>query len=160
TQRDWRCPKRLSPRLSWARSARTVGTAVAIAVHRRAFGAPERQLSMQDDFRKKLIADHMEMAVAIASECVLKFNLSSLLPYADVVAYAQQGLVEAANRYSPQCGTHFRSYSWPRIKGAVIDGVRKHKRYGFSRTFGPADREHDPYDGPAPKATTSDVEAI
>jgi RNA polymerase sigma factor for flagellar operon FliA len=91
---------------------------------------------MQNDFRKKLIADHLEMAAAIAHDCVNRYNLASLLPYDDVLAYAQQGLVEAASRYSPESGTKFRSYSWPRIKGAVIDGVRKSRRYGFSRTFG------------------------
>lgn len=113
---------------------------------------------MHDDFRKKLIADHMEMAAAIASDCVTKYNLSSLLPYADVLGYAQQGLVEAANRYSPECGTQFRTYSWSRIKGAVIDGVRKNRRHGFSRTFGAAD--HDEHDGPVPKGATSTVEAL
>ena len=60
---------------------------------------------MQDDFRNKLIADHMEMAAAIASDCATKFNLFSLLPYSDLVAYAQQGLVEAASRYSPARST-------------------------------------------------------
>ena len=113
---------------------------------------------MQDDDRNKLIADHMEMAAAIASDCVTKFNLFSLLPYADVLGYAQQGLVEAANRYSPESGTKFRSYSWSRIKGAVIDGVRKCSRHGYSRTLGAAD--HDPPDGPAPKATPQTLDAI
>jgi len=113
---------------------------------------------MQDDFRKKLIADHMEMAAAIASECVTKFNLFSLLPYADVLGYAQQGLVEAANRYSPESGTKFRSYSWSRIRGAVIDGVRKCSRHGFSRTLGAP--TYEPADGPAPKAKPQELDAI
>ncbi len=113
---------------------------------------------MQDDFRNKLIADHMEMAAAIASDCATKFNLFSLLPYSDLVAYARQGLVEAASRYSPESGTKFRTYSWSRIKGAVIDGVRKNSRHGFDRKVDLTD--HDPDDGPAPKAGPSNLDAI
>ena len=66
---------------------------------------------MTEDFRRKLIADHMEMAAAIAADCAARFNLFPLLPYDDVLGYAQQGLVEAANRYSPENGTNFRTFS-------------------------------------------------
>lgn len=96
---------------------------------------------MHDDDRNKLIADHMEMATAIASECLVKYNLASLLPYDDLVAYARAGLVEAATKYKPSKGTTFRSYSWARIKGAVLDGVRKNSRY--SRAYHPADLVQD-----------------
>jgi RNA polymerase sigma factor FliA len=94
---------------------------------------------MQEDLRNKLIADHLEMAAAIAAECVSEFNLRPLLPFSDVLGYAQQGLVEAANRYSPETGTKFRSFSWSRIRGAVIDGVRKNGRVGYTRGQTPAD---------------------
>ena len=84
---------------------------------------------MHDEFRKKLIEEHMEMAGAIASECLTKYNLASLLPYDDLLAYARAGLVEAAHKYDPGAGVHFRSYSWSRIKGAVLDGIRRNSRY-------------------------------
>lgn len=84
---------------------------------------------MHDEFRKKLIEEHMEMAGAIAAECLTKYNLASLLPYDDLLAYARAGLVEAAQKYDPGAGVHFRSYSWSRIKGAVMDGIRRNSRY-------------------------------
>jgi len=84
---------------------------------------------MHDEFRKKLIEEHMEMAGAIASECLTKYNLASLLPYDDLLGYARAGLVEAAHKFDPGAGVHFRSYSWTRIKGAVLDGIRKNSRY-------------------------------
>lgn len=96
---------------------------------------------MLDEFRQKLIADHMEMAGAIASECLLKYNLASLLPYDDLLAYARAGLVEAAHNYDPGTGTQFRSYSWTRIRGAVLDGVRKNSRY--SRAYCGEAKESD-----------------
>jgi RNA polymerase sigma factor for flagellar operon FliA len=113
---------------------------------------------MTEDSRQKLIADHMEMAAAIAADCATRFNLFALLPYDDVLGYAQQGLVEAANRYSPDSGTSFRTFSWTRIKGAVIDGVRKHRRDGYTRSRGAPEHRHE---GPTPgRPSASDVEAL
>jgi len=107
---------------------------------------------MTEDFRQKLIADHMEMAAAIAADCAARFNLFALLPYDDVLGYAQQGLVEAANRYSPENGTNFRTFSWTRIKGAIIDGVRKHSREGYTRAAGAPDQRHE---GPGPRRSSA-----
>jgi RNA polymerase sigma factor for flagellar operon FliA len=93
---------------------------------------------MKNSSRDKLITEHLEMAAAIAAQCISQYNLSPLLQYSDVLAYAHQGLVEAAQRYSPNSNTQFRSFAWSRIRGAVIDGVRKSSRLGFSRTVGSA----------------------
>jgi RNA polymerase sigma factor for flagellar operon FliA len=80
-----------------------------------------------------LIADNMQMAAACAMTFAAKANLFDILPRDDVQAYAQQGLVEAAHRYNPDCGVDFRTYSWNRIRGAVLDGARKHRVEGYSR---------------------------
>lgn len=42
----------------------------------------------------------------------------------DLVAFGQQGLVEAAGRYEPSQGP-FRRFAYYRVRGAMIDGVRK-----------------------------------
>jgi RNA polymerase sigma factor FliA len=88
---------------------------------------------MHNPARDRLIADNMQMAAACAMTFAAKANLFDILPRDDVHAYAQQGLVEAANRYNPNCGVDFRTYSWNRIRGAVIDGARKHRVEGYSR---------------------------
>ena len=88
---------------------------------------------MQNPARDRLIADNMQMATACAVTFAAKANLLQILPRDDVHAYAQQGLVEAANRYNPDCGVDFRTFSWNRIRGAVLDGARKHRVEGYSR---------------------------
>ncbi|MCR9291400.1 MAG: sigma-70 family RNA polymerase sigma factor [bacterium] len=35
------------------------------------------------------------------------------------------GLVEAANNYDPRSGTAFRTFAYPRIRGAIVDELRK-----------------------------------
>jgi RNA polymerase sigma factor for flagellar operon FliA len=88
---------------------------------------------MQNPARDRLIADNMQMAAACAVTFAANTNLLQILPRDDVHAYAQQGLVEAANRYNPDCGVDFRTFSWNRIRGAVLDGARKHRVEGYSR---------------------------
>ena len=71
---------------------------------------------MHNPARDRLIADNMQMAAACAVTFAAKANLLQILPRDDVHAYAQQGLVEAANRYNPDCGVDFRTFSWNRIR--------------------------------------------
>ena len=88
---------------------------------------------MHNAARERLITDNMQMAAACAMTFAANANLFDILPRDDVEAYAQQGLVEAAHRYNPNCGVDFRTYSWNRIRGAVLDGARKHRVEGYSR---------------------------
>jgi RNA polymerase sigma factor FliA len=43
---------------------------------------------------------------------------------ADLLAFGQQGLLEAAQRYDPQRG-EFKRFAHYRVRGAMIDGLRK-----------------------------------
>lgn len=77
-----------------------------------------------DAARNKLVTEHLEIARAVAQQCANQFNLQHL--FDDLLGYANQGLVEAAGRYSPAAGTRFSTFCWTRVRGAVIDGIRKH----------------------------------
>jgi RNA polymerase sigma factor for flagellar operon FliA len=80
---------------------------------------------MQDAARDQLISDHLGYANAIAGSCYEQLELGGLIPLNDVLAYAREGLVQAADRYSPTAGATFPTFSYRRIHGAVVDGVRK-----------------------------------
>jgi RNA polymerase sigma factor FliA len=124
----------LTPRPSERADAVGSGTAVAMPPFRLGHDDPQKgDFSMHNPARDRLIADNMQMAAACAMTFAAKANLFDILPRDDVQAYAQQGLVEAANRYNRDCGVDFRTYSWNRIRGAVLDGVRKHRVEGYSR---------------------------
>lgn len=43
----------------------------------------------------------------------------------EIVGYGFLGLVEAAERYNPQRGISFTTFSYYRIKGAIFDGLRE-----------------------------------
>jgi RNA polymerase sigma factor for flagellar operon FliA len=72
---------------------------------------------------EELIATHQGL---------LRSVVTKLLPHAppgldldDVKAYAQQGLIQAADRFDPDRGVSFTTFAYYRIRGAVIDGFRE-----------------------------------
>jgi len=79
--------------------------------------------------RESLIADNQRLVTAVAQQVVQ--GLATPAPMEDLVEYGMVGLVEAADRYDPTRGVPFSSFAWPRIRGAVIDGLRKLR--GLSR---------------------------
>ena len=43
----------------------------------------------------------------------------------DLVAFGYQGLLEARQRFDPSRGVQFKSFAYYRVRGAVVDGVRR-----------------------------------
>lgn len=43
----------------------------------------------------------------------------------DLVAFGYQGLLEARQRFDPARGVQFKSFAYYRVRGAVVDGVRR-----------------------------------
>lgn len=46
----------------------------------------------------------------------------------DMIALGQAGLVEAAERFDPAHGSEFLSFAFCRVRGAIIDGIRRNGR--------------------------------
>jgi RNA polymerase sigma factor for flagellar operon FliA len=43
----------------------------------------------------------------------------------DLIQAGMLGLLEAARRYDPATGRHFSTFAEPRIRGAMLDEIRK-----------------------------------
>ena len=83
---------------------------------------------MQTSQSHQLVTEHLKFSEGIALNYFAEFELDGIFPVGDVLAWAQRGLVEAANRYSPENGATFSTYSYKRIRGAVVDGARRERR--------------------------------
>jgi len=80
---------------------------------------------MQTVSSEQLITEHLPYTKAITNDFLSQHNLRRLIRVDDAVAYGRLGLTEAAAHFNPDSGTSFATFSFTRIRGAVIDGIRK-----------------------------------
>jgi len=79
-----------------------------------------------DDFHEQesLITDHIDLVKRIA------YHLMGRLPahteVDDLMQAGMMGLLEAANNYDPSRGASFSTFAGIRIRGAMLDEVRRH----------------------------------
>jgi RNA polymerase sigma factor for flagellar operon FliA len=55
-------------------------------------------------------------------------SVGSLLDEDELRSFGQEGLLDAARRYDPERGVPFRAFASFRVRGAMLDGVRRNAR--------------------------------
>ncbi|RIK06807.1 MAG: hypothetical protein DCC49_10985 [Acidobacteria bacterium] len=75
-------------------------------------------------FRDSLIEKYQVYVKNVVQKMVRAMNLPPGMGE-DYISAGYLGLVEAARRYDPKSGVDFKSYSFLRIRGAVIDYIRQ-----------------------------------
>ena len=78
-------------------------------------------MGSQDDDR--FVRDHEGLVTHIAKR--LRREMDLTLAMEDLKAWGFQGLLEARSRFDASRGVQFSTFSYYRIRGAMIDGVRK-----------------------------------
>lgn len=73
--------------------------------------------------REKLVKDHMTLVRTIAAYVKKKFNLPVALE--ELISDGHAGLMEAVNRFNPAESASFSTFAGYRIRGAILDGVRR-----------------------------------
>ncbi|MCK6547719.1 RNA polymerase sigma factor FliA [Myxococcota bacterium] len=84
---------------------------------------PYARPMLRDAAKEKLIAEHAGMARRIALR--LARRVPSWISKEDLVATAMLGLTEAADRYDEARGEPFVAFAEQRIRGAVLDELRR-----------------------------------
>jgi RNA polymerase sigma factor for flagellar operon FliA len=74
--------------------------------------------------RDRLIKEHLPLVRSIAG-AVRCSSVGAGVPLDDLVAYGANGLIEAAQRFDPARGVTFDVFSRYRIRGAIVDGIRR-----------------------------------
>lgn len=75
------------------------------------------------DQRKKVVEKYIPLVKYIASRVIL--GKTKYFEYDDLVGYGMVGLMDAISKYDASKGMKFSSYASIRIKGAIIDEIRK-----------------------------------
>jgi RNA polymerase sigma factor (sigma-70 family) len=97
---------------------------------------------MQTASPNQLVVDHLKYAEALTVDVIDQFNLRPLITLDEALSFANAALTEAAQRFQPKLGrtgraVPFTTFSFSRIRGAVIDGIahtaRDHQQYKLLR---------------------------
>lgn len=73
--------------------------------------------------RTELVQSHLPLVKKIASQLASSFP--ALLEYEDLIAFGNMGLVEASSKWEPERGVAFAAFAAQRIRGAMIDAMRR-----------------------------------
>jgi RNA polymerase sigma factor FliA len=80
----------------------------------------------EPELKRRIVLQYMDLVRYVVS----KFNLQQQgrahgLEYDDVVHFGVLGLLTAIDRFSPVQGVKFETYAVPRIRGSILDEMRK-----------------------------------
>jgi RNA polymerase sigma factor (sigma-70 family) len=71
------------------------------------------------------LQDHVHFVETLAWTLRRERSLPAHVPLEDLVAQGMVGLVEARRRFNPECGTSFVTFAWIRVRGSILDYIRK-----------------------------------
>ena len=79
--------------------------------------------SKDHSVKEKIIENYLPLIKHIVNR--MNINLPSYLEYEDLISYGIFGLLQAIERYDAKKGIKFETYAYSRIKGSIIDELRK-----------------------------------
>ena len=71
----------------------------------------------------QFIEEHKGLVHSIAQKLQRQFDL--IMELEDLVQFGYHGLLEAKSRFDPSRGVKFNTFAYYRVRGAMLDGVRK-----------------------------------
>ncbi len=69
---------------------------------------------------------HAELDLVDVVARRVRGSLGASVEYDDLMSAGREGLWEAARRFDPESGTPFKAYAQYRVRGAMLDSVRRH----------------------------------
>lgn len=76
-----------------------------------------------EDERTRLVETHLDLSRKAAA--MIYPRVKQHVEFDELVSLGNAGLAEAATRYDPTKGASFATFAWYRVKGSIIDGLRR-----------------------------------
>jgi RNA polymerase sigma factor for flagellar operon FliA len=73
--------------------------------------------------KEKIVENYIPLIKHIVNR--MNISLPPYLEYEDLISYGIFGLMQAVERYDAKKGIKFETYAYARIKGSIIDELRK-----------------------------------
>ncbi len=80
-------------------------------------------MNQLDAKSKKLIEDNFKLINSVVNFMTLKYH--GIVDRDDLVEFGIAGLIDAAVKYDPSKNNNFKKYAITRIKGSILDEIRK-----------------------------------
>ncbi|KGK86117.1 MULTISPECIES: FliA/WhiG family RNA polymerase sigma factor [unclassified Clostridium] len=80
-------------------------------------------IAIEGNFKEQIIQKYIPLVKYIASRVII--GKTKYIEYEDLVSYGLIGLMDAINKFDPSKGMKFSTYASIRIKGSMIDELRK-----------------------------------
>jgi RNA polymerase sigma factor for flagellar operon FliA len=81
-------------------------------------------MKIEENQKTKLLLQYKDLVWYVIKN-KFPITLPEALEYKDLFFFGVEGLSEAIDRFDPDFGTKFETYAIPRIRGKIIDEVRK-----------------------------------
>ena len=81
--------------------------------------------TLSEDF----INAHMGLIKSISKTIVTKNMMPSCIEFEDLVSWGIEGLVKARQAYTPDKGAQFKTYAYIKVRGAILDRIRREWEY-------------------------------
>jgi len=75
------------------------------------------------ELKNEIVLAHLSLVKYLAGRLVVK--LPTFVGQEDLESYGIFGLLEAVEKFNPDLGVSFKAYAYSRIRGAMIDEIRK-----------------------------------
>lgn len=83
----------------------------------------EYRQSRDAELKNEIVLAHLPLVKYLAGRLAVK--LPSFIGQEDLESYGVFGLLEAVEKFNPDLGVSFKAYAYNRIRGAMIDEIRK-----------------------------------
>jgi RNA polymerase sigma factor for flagellar operon FliA len=83
----------------------------------------EYRRSRDEKLKHELVLAHLSLVKYLAGRLAIK--LPSYISQEDLESYGVFGLLEAVEKYNPDLGASFKAYAYSRVRGAMIDEIRR-----------------------------------
>ncbi len=88
--------------------------------------APSEQFTGHDvEERNAVVLENYGLVQRLANRVASTYGLPTGMEAADLVSHGVLGLVEAWERFDPDRGVPFEAYAVPRVRGAIVDAIRR-----------------------------------
>lgn len=91
----------------------------------------DTKLISNDEF----IQQHLDFVESIASKTIKNHKIPSCIDFGDLVNWGIEGLIKAKLRFTPKHNAKFTTYAYYRIKGEILDCIKKEWKYRVPKDY-------------------------